>query len=383
VDILFLFHACKTRQWGWLRDVVVVACALAWVWMLLGVSPFAYDTKISFSLALIWVRFPLFYAALRYWVLRERRAFFGLAASLSVMLGLVAADTLWQYIFGVSLSGHVRPPSLRLSGPMDSVKVGIFMAKLLLPVAGIALAFAAQRGKYHVAACVLLFLACMAVVMLSGERTAFGSTVCGLLSIAALLIIAEPRTRIACVGGIVIFAALVAILFFTQEFVHKRGVVMYDTLLHYRHSDYGFLAFTGIQMGADHWPTGVGLRGFRELCPQYLDGMPLTSCNLHPHNPYIEWFVETGAVGLLLFIGIVAAMGREVLRVFLSHRGVQRCAPAVAVGVLTMNFFPFMGTQSFFSNWPALLLWYAVSVAIAASALAELPVDALKDKVIP
>lgn len=53
------------------------------------------------------------------------------------------------------------------------------------------------------------------------------------------------------------------------------------------------------------------------------------------------------------------------LRYFRESKGIYRLLPACAVAVMLVNFFPIMVTQSAFSNWPAILLWYSVAVAFA------------------
>ena len=61
----------------------------------------------------------------------------------------------------------------------------------------------------------------------------------------------------------------------------------------------------------------------------------------------------------------------SVAKNFIKHQAIERLLPAFALAGLVTNFFPFMPTQSIFSNWPAILLWYEISVAMASMNVLE------------
>jgi O-antigen ligase len=366
IDVLFLWHSIKNQSWAWCKDPVLRVCLVAWLWLLLVVTPFAVDRLPSFSVALPWVRYLLLYASLRYWVLVRREALQWLSYMLFFMLSLVALDTLWQYFTGTTLTRHAVAASGRLTGPMDNVKVGIFVTKLLLPPIGITLFFSlAAKQPQRALAIVTFLLLCVILVILSGERTALVSTMLGILIATSILMTGGRKSRIAGLTLIACLGAIFLILFTTQSFVQKRAMVLYDNLHEFRHSSYGQLFYTGTELGKQHWVTGTGLKGFRELCFDLLDAKLVTHCNLHPHNPYIEWFAEAGLVGLLLFITMVGLLIRQCLQALPHYQGIARIIPATALGTLAVHFFPLMVTQSIFSNWPAILLWYSVGMAIA------------------
>ncbi|MBY0407538.1 MAG: hypothetical protein K2Q01_07585, partial [Rickettsiales bacterium] len=109
------------------------------------------------------------------------------------------------------------------------------------------------------------------------------------------------------------------------------------------------------------------------LCLPMLESGAVNHCNLHPHNAYVEWFAELGAPGLLLFMALVAALCLRPWHALRRNRGPGRVLAALALGVMLLHFFPFMVTQSFFSNWPALLLWYSITIASASLNMLLLP----------
>ncbi len=212
---------------------------------------------------------------------------------------------------------------------------------------------------------ILVLIAAICMILVTGERTAFVSTIIGMGFSALLIAISEPRLRkpVTITAFAVIILAL--LLFVTQDWVKVRAYDFYTIILTYPQTNYGKLAIAGFNIGAEHPLTGAGLKGFRELCPKLTLGGEIDYCNLHPHNPYMEWFAETGAIGLLFFVIIVGYMIYICLKNFMSQNGVYRILPAFALACIITNFFPFMPTQSMFSNWSGILLWYSVSTAIA------------------
>lgn len=371
---LFLFRCWQHRNWAWLSDPVIRLCIIAWAWMLLVATPFAHDRGESLKTALPWIRWWLLYAALAFWVLADAARLRLAALNIGVMMCLVMVDTLWQYLTGISLTGHAVHENYRLTGPMDNVKVGIFMAKLCFPAAAILLYQAMKTAnRRHIWGGIIWLGCCLGTVLISGERTAFFSCLLLLGVFTTIIVMTEPALRakslLAFAAVVCVFLVLLAML----PTLQARLSWLQENLSNFQTSSYGTLARIGIQMGADHWATGAGFKGFRELCPTYLAPGELDQCNIHPHNPYIEWFAELGAPGLLLFIAIIAAMLLQAFRALRTGREADRILPAFIVGILALHFFPLMATQSFFSNWPALLLWYSVAIAMASLNMLKSP----------
>lgn len=365
IGLMFLWHSARERDWGWLRVPFARIAILAWLWLVLVVTPLAVDSKAGLSDAVMWFRLPLLLLALRYYVLRTHEARLSLAWMLVLMLLLVAMDSLVQYATGVSLTGHARLASLRLTGPFTNPKVGVFMGKMLLPAAALLVASGiAARKRMPVWVGLALCMLVVGVILLSGERSALLSTLLGMASIAGLMMLAEKRLRVPCILAGIAGVAAMGLLYTQNDWVHLRGDQAVEVMAHYWQSDYGLLSDAALTMAKEYPLHGVGLGGFRKLCPP-LDYNGAIFRGLHPHNAFLEWLVEAGVPGLLLFVALLFVLAREAWRQWRAQTGLAGLLPAAMLGALVQHFFPLLGMQSIFSNWSAMLVWYTLGVMAA------------------
>lgn len=364
--LAFLWRCHAQRDWRWLRDPFCRLGLVAWAWMLV-VSPFAVNVPGSFGMGAAWIRWILLFAALRHFALRDPRAVYAAALNIALLMAVVLVDTWWQYVFGISLSGNTPNVDYRLTGPLDNVKVGIFIAKLSFPSAAILWYWAATRGSRRGKALSLVYLAaCVFTVMLSGERTATFSSMLAICAIVLPLLWLDARHRKLYLS--LLLASMVALfgLIATQPVLQDRLATLSHILGEYWASAYGQLVWVGLKLGLAHPVFGAGLKGFRELCLPFLESGQVTHCNLHPHNPYVEWFSELGLTGLLLLLGLIAGLALPAWRLLGPGQGAANIPALFLLALLVLHFFPLLATQSIFSNWPAMLLWYSITLGVSA-----------------
>ncbi len=369
VGMLFLWHSYSQRDWAWARTPFMRAALLAWAWLVLVVSPFAFHPDKSVLLALPWIRYALLVVALRYWLLRSPGAFKAVGISLLLLLAFCVVDTLWQYKTGLSLTHHEIRLNNRLSGPFYAPKVGVFMAKLVVPAVALGAVLAIVRGRRIGLAVGLGAIIVACVILLTGERTAYASSVVALLLMAGFAGWYYKAIRWWMMGLMALLIVLNGALFITQSSAQgtiERTVVHVD---HFASSTYGTVLSTAWHAGLDYWPTGTGMQGFREITARIAANAPVgvqrPEAYLHAHNPYLEWFAEAGLVGVVLFAVLVGTLLREALLELRRAQGGLVIIPAAMLGAWVMNFFPVMSTQSYFSNWAGILTWYCIGLAFS------------------
>jgi O-antigen ligase len=365
IGLMFLWHSFRTRSWDWVRDPITVVALVLWGWMVLVVMPLAMSPSAKWLDAIAWIRFPLMFCALRYWILAVPAARTTLAAMLAAMLALIVVDTLWQFLTGVSLTGNPRTPEGRMTGPFESPKVGAFIGKMALASMGVCIIAAlTNMSRRWVILCLLLWAFVVLTVLLSGERSAFLMVSVATAVIAALMMLRVKRLRAPCIAGAIVVMIGLLVLHQTSPWIRLRAYYGFQTMVNYSQSDYGVLAISAYEMGKEHWQHGVGIRGYRAVSPDlhYVWG---TFRGFHPHNAFLEMFAEAGLIGLLLMITLVGTMARNAIAQFRRARGREALLPAMAIGVLVQHFFPLVGMQSFFSNWAAVIVWFCLALAFA------------------
>lgn len=364
IALLFLAHSACAKDWRWCFTPFWLIVCLAWAWLTLVVTPLAISPEASLQRGLPWIRLPLFFVAVTEWLLVDKRHLHKLGLWLAAIMLFCALDGFIQLFTGISLSGHTIMID-RLTGPFDGPKIGIFTVKMAFPV--FALLWCSASGYIGRYATFIFMIVMFTITALSGERTAFLTFVIGSVFMAIFMGMRVRHARLPLLLMILMLQLLCIALYQHVPSIQERATLFVLHVLYFGESPYGYLFSTAWDMGRDHWFSGVGLRGFRVLCPEYLTGTLTVWCNLHPHNPYLEWFAEAGVIGLIILVALIWALALRIHRTKLIPGTNKALLKAAAYAVLIIHFFPFIASQSTFSNWPAVLLW--MSLALSAASL--------------
>lgn len=369
--ISFLLHMALMRRTDWLHQRWVQVALALWVYAVL-LSLGAVNVEGALGRSLAWIRFPIFAAALAFWVLDGELVRRRLILSLSIALGFMLIDTAIQYVIGVDLLGRPVIPyqdAPRLTGPFSAPRIGIMLIWMAIPV--IAYWLMRENGQVRRGRTFALGVAyaagTVAIIFLSGERMALLLT--GLAFVLAFFLLPIPKRLMVMIGlGTVLLVG--ALAYGNPGLIARQFGSTSEVVDDVSGSVYGMIWQSGWEMFVRHPVTGVGLRQFRELCPRIEYGpvhpdIVRLRCNLHPHNMYIEWLVEAGLIGLGGFLLLMALVVREVVRAF----PVWRTDP-VFLGLLitlVIRLWPLASTTGFFTAWSAVPFWLVVGWLLALS----------------
>lgn len=92
------------------------------------------------------------------------------------------------------------------------------------------------------------------------------------------------------------------------------------------------------QMFRDHPWVGVGMGAFSAVYPQYRIPQAREPNVWHAHNLFLHLLAETGVVGLLAFLAMVATWGIRAVRALLGQVGSRRDGVAVILAALSALF---------------------------------------------
>lgn len=346
---------------GWFKVSLVL-----WLFML-AAAPFALaDVGAAMGRAATFLRFPVLAAALGLWLLAERE---WRDRYVTVLLAVVLFSAAWaivEWIWIKQIIGFYGRP-LRLYGPFADKKVGIFLAKMMFPCLGLAVAWAAAgtgRRLFVVAAGALtVFVA----IFFSGERSAFLLAGLGLVIFA--LAVPVARIRRFMIALIALSMAMGAVAYAVSPKSFDRQIKSTIRVLSaFESSSYGILWRSGVEVGLESPLIGSGGKNFRKVCPEirspdirifgeYND--VIIFCSTHPHSAYIEIFSEYGFVGVFLFLVILGMLVTDVRR-----RLSDPVTLGAAIGVFIV-LWPLVPHGSFFSNWNGIVFWSLVGIMVS------------------
>jgi O-antigen ligase len=365
VALLFLAHSWRERDWRWVRRGWFLAALALWLYALartLLLNP----TATGVLTALQEIHFVVYAAALAEWILPRPQARDRLLWATIATMTFYSLDCLLQFAIGRDIIGRTLFNGNRLTSVFGKPGVGAEIGWLYLP----ATMGLWRKGYPWLAGA--LGLACVAAVLLSGDRM-------GLLTALAAIVlfaIVAGRARKALLVALPVFAVLLGVvLYFNPETYQRQVETTAQTIQRVDESVYGLVFLTSLRVARDHPLFGVGVRDYQAACEQAKYG-PLRvgaeqfkRCQGHPHNIYLQWLVETGIIGLALYVAFAALSLKAVIEAAPAHRD-DLLFIALAI-CLALRFWPAETATSFYSSWSAaplfLILGWTLSYARPAS----------------
>lgn len=332
-----------------------------WTWAVFTALN-AIDPSAALRDALVWIRFPVFAAAM--WVvvggsptLRHR-----------LLQGMILGAVIMAAILFVE---RLNNPSVsRLYGPWSSgPKPGWYMLGFGLPLACWAMlrldrSAAAGLSPQTVGFSAMLILFPIATFatgeVMNSFSFAFGL---GLLGIIGGL---APKR-------LVLLSGVVAVLFVAFIAVNEHAFWSYAdrliTRLPWRPTSDYYPAWHGaLVLGWSEWLIGVGPGGFPHACEAVgAEALGVSICLPHPHQAYLQMFVETGLPGLLLFsVAILSAVIYAARR----WRETGDIEAGAAMALLVVVFLPFATYSDAFGQHKNFFTWLNAGWALALAASA-------------
>ncbi|HEU5046744.1 MAG TPA: O-antigen ligase family protein [Rickettsiales bacterium] len=357
IAICFLLHSWLEKDWAWTKALWVRTLGLLWIYMNIR-GLFAEQPSEALHRSLPFVRYFVFAAALAYWTLREKWVHETFLKVLASVVLLSSLDALLQWVHGTDLIGmpyKIDNNHIRLTAPFRMQIVGIMLAWLSLPVC--MLFIKNNEGRLKLDWKLLIILPVLVAIVLSGERMALLLTAAGWLMAVFMLPVRKIYPLAAVIAGI---AALGALAYMSPVTFNRQIVSTVETLQNWQQSPYGILLTSDLRVAQVNPVFGIGTNHFRLECPKYFSG-PL-ACNLHPHNIYLEWFIEQGFIGFILFLTFIYAL----LRACVKNWQVVQQNP-VCIGFLVavlLRLWPLASSTGFFSRWGAPPFWLVIGALL-------------------
>jgi O-antigen ligase len=358
VAVLFLAHSWREKDWSWLRSPWLVPLVALWAYASAR-TILLHPTATGALTALQWIHFAVYAAALAVWILPDAETRNRLLWALAATIAFFSLDCLLQFAIGYDVIGRPKSPD-RLTSVFGKPGVGAEISWLFMPaVAGL------WQRKHTLLAAALGALA-LAAVLLTGDRMAL---LIALAAVVLFLLVAGRASR-ALLLALPVFVVVLAGVLYISPGIYERQVASTEaTLSKAGDSVYGLIFKTALNVAHDHPIFGVGVHNYQTYCVDEKYGPLLVGpdnfkrCQGHPHNIYLQWLVETGGVGLMLYAAFAATTLITLLRAAPAQRG-NFLYGALAI-TLALRLWPVETMTSFYSTWSSapffLVLGWAMS----------------------
>ena len=376
-----------------------------WLYLVF-ISFFAENYYLSFRDALIFIRILFIPIFIYYWICQEIKYIKIIIGVIFISVIFVALDSLYQfsqydpeYGFGKDILGFRTAWYGRLTGPFkDELIPGAYLTKFGL--LGIIFLFSNINNIAYKNISTIIYLVILgAAIFASGERMALATFLMGII----FLSIFYRSNRLIFFSSFLIILSTILIIFkshpiyndFTviestpyhnglkveKTFTCKNDVKnnckkiinlqpnFIQVIKNFDKSAYGEIYNLGLKMFKDHKFSGIGLNNFTFLCnndERYNNMLQNYNCTTHPHNIYLQWLIEAGIIGFLIFIFYVAYLFYHILKNNYNEYSLISIATIMAI------FWPIMSTGSLLKNWNGVGIFFIIGVCLALSKIKKI-----------
>ncbi len=390
--ILLFFNKIFVQTKNLLRDKVIISLFI--FYFILVFSSFLSEFQsLSLKRSIPYIRFIFFVAAMKYWLLTDKKTIKILTYSFAACLLFVSFDVIFQYFNykyvpinpelgnspenlikkGFDIFGYPSKDYYRFQGPFkDEYIAGGFILRLS-PFLFL-VAFSIYKLKKDNFSKILIILSAALIIYsiyITGDRAPFFM----LFLISTLLILSLFNKKII----LIFLSSLILIIFLAGLNVDKKNRYLGESLhaLGFQNNEftldtgYGHLFYSAIKIWIDKPFIGVGTKNYRKICYRKEYNFESKNnhqlCSTHPHNYVLELLSETGLLGLISFYSIFFYLLRDfelvkkVLQKNLNYIYIK-----FSLISLIIILWPISTTGSILTNKNSVILWLIFGLTYSA-----------------
>ena len=363
-----------------------------------------FPDNIIFIKTVFYLRFLLFYFAIRIMVEKNIINFKTFLILCSICSYFVCLDLIYQFNFGKDIFGYTSNDPRRLGGPFgDEMIAGTYLQRFAIFTFFLILIFFKIKKKFYLS--VLLFstfILFLISIIISGNRIPI------ILFLILMLCVFSSYAKIrkyllplfvsvTLIIGILLsvnqnikdhfghfnnkiiesvdFFSTIIIKDKKSKIVELPGNVkgQYEVTVNGKlvqiPNNYIKELNSGYQTWLKNKYIGGGIKSFHKNCQRSGKSFNILNCSSHPHNYYLEILSEIGIVGLILLIIIILKIfvdnliKRNMFSYSLEKNGI--IVPFIFLFLLEM--FPVRTTGSFFTTGNATYIFLVMAITIALS----------------
>ena len=397
--LFFIFLLITKKKYkDALKDNIFYISLFFWLYLLL-ISFTAQNQKLSFEDSIIFIRFLIIPLFMVHWVFNDSKNLEKILAIVFFSIIFVSIDTLYQFTqydsqfgFGKDIFGFKTNWYGRLTGPFgDELIPGAYLSRFSF--LGLAYIFYVYRHNNKQNIIIILYLCIIGItIFASGERMALATFGMGILF--SIIFLKQKRLLF-----FISFILMLLLIFFIKSIhpsyndfkiiestpfhlglkvekeykcnddsntkcskIIKLQPDFFKVIKNFKYSPYGEIYNLSLEMYKDHKLFGIGLNNFTFLCEndeRYKRIIKEYVCVSHPHNFYIQWLVETGIIGLFIFILYIIVLCYTLIKQKINEYTI------ISITTILILFWPVMSTGSLLKNWNGVGTFFILGICLS------------------
>ena len=330
--------------------------------------------------SLFFLRYILLYFSIRIFIENKLLNFKLIFYMFSSAVIFVIFDVILQFFIGKDIFGFVSPYAHKNTGPFyDEAIAGGYIQRFSLFIFFSFIAYSTMKNtssKIYILS--LFFFITVISIIFSGNRMPLM-----LFMLSIFLILITNKTLKQYLLQILIFMFVISLITISSNSRLKQYYkTFYDQsekiislysyritgigsdLPHNMKPNYIYEFDAGISTFKLNKFIGGGIKSFRFNCPKRkITNRERTTCNMHPHNYFLEILTDLGIVGFLIFIALIILVLFKAYKILINMNNKYIFSPFFYV--FLMEVFPLRSSGSFFTTNNSVIIFLSLGVIVS------------------
>ena len=292
----------------------------------------------------------------------------------------VIFDVVYQFYIGKDLFGYVSPFVHKNTGPFfDEAIAGGFIQRFsLFTFFTFMLYSSVKKTSVKIYILSLLFFLTIISIIFSGNRMPLL-----LFMLSIFLIMITNKTLKKYLIQILIFMFVISLITINSN---DRLKQYYDTFYNQSEKIISLYSYRIIGIGSDipsnerpsyiyEFDAGIstfklnkyiggGIKSFRFNCPKRkITNRERTTCNMHPHNYFLEILTDLGIIGFLIFVTLIFLVIFKSYKILIYNKYKYTFSPFFYI--FLMEIFPLKSSGSFFTTNNSVIIFFTLGVIVS------------------